>query len=176
VWELRVDGFATADDASLTVDVPPGLERLVYLQDALEVAEGATMNVALRGGEGHDAVLAHLVGIAGAGRYEFLADGDAGDDLLAVLTRDLDIADGAVMTFDLLGGADDDVLGLRTPAEVAPRQSITHALTGGTGTDACFTAQDVAVTACERFEPVGDELLSRIETTFGEALADVWRQ
>ncbi|MFW6089662.1 MAG: hypothetical protein ACODAB_07910, partial [Gemmatimonadota bacterium] len=176
VWELRTDGFATAGEASLTVDIPPGLERLVYLQDALEVADGATVTVALQGGDGDDDMLAHLIGISGAGRYEFMADGGAGAELLAVLTRDLDIADGAVMAFDLAGGDGDDVLGLRTPAEVAPRTSITHALTGGTGTDACFTAQDVAVTACERFEPVGDELLSRIETTFGEALADVWRQ
>lgn len=175
-WQLRANGFATAGDASLVVDIPPGLERLVYLQNDVEVADGATMKVELQGDDVDDAMLAHLIGISGAGRYEFLADGGAGSELLAALTRDLDAGGGAEMVFTLLGGDGDDVLGLERPAGIAPGTPISHSLTGGTGTDSCFTSRDVPVTACERLEPIGDELPSLIEATFGTTLADVWRQ
>ncbi|NIQ58717.1 MAG: hypothetical protein GWN02_17245 [Gemmatimonadetes bacterium] len=175
-WEIQANGFVTAGSGSVIADIPPALERLVYLQGALEVAQGATMRVDLQGADIGDAVLAHLIGVSGAGRYEFLADGGPGADLLAVLTRGLDASGGATMAFDVSGGGDDDVLGLARPTDIVPGTPIAHALAGGAATDACFTPQTVSVTACERLEPIGDELLRLIETTFGAQLADVWRQ
>lgn len=175
-WEIQANGIETAGSGSLGVDIPPGLKRLVYLQNALELADGATMSVALQGGDGDDAVLAHLLGISGAGQFDFLADGGAGGDLLPVLTRDLDATAGVGLAFDLLGGDGDDILGLARPANIAAGTPIAHTIAGGAGTDACYASQDVSVTACERLEAIGDELLRLIEGTFGTALADVWRQ
>lgn len=172
-WEIRARGVATADSGSLVVDVPPGLERLVYLQDDAMVADGSTLQVTLAG-DSATAMLAHLIGVSGAGRYDFLADGGAGSALQAVLTRDL-TATGAGFAFNLSGGAGDDALGLDRPA-LGPNAPVTHTIAGGTGTDTCWAAQDVAVTGCAQVGPIGDELLRRIETTFGTALADVWRQ
>jgi hypothetical protein len=176
-WEIDVNGLATTVDASLVVDIPPGLERLVYLQNAVQVADGATVKVALRGAADADAVLAHLIGISGAGRFELLADGVAGNDLLAALTRDLDTAGGAAMAFDISGGDGDDVLGLDAPASIVSGGPIVHAIAAGTGTaDACFAPPEVASTGCERREAIGDELLRLLESVFGQELADVWRQ
>ncbi len=172
-WEVAAAGLATAGSGAIGVDAP-GLERLVYLQDAVQLPQGASLDVALAGGDG-TAILAHLIGITGPGRYDFLADGGAGGELLAVLTRDLDAAGGAGMAFNLAGGDGDDVLGLDRPA-ITPGTPIAHTAAGGTGTDACFMPQEVAVTGCERLEPIGQELLGLIETTFGATLADVWRQ
>lgn len=175
-WEIQANGIATAGSGSLVVDIPPGLERLVYLQNALVLADGATMSVALQGGDGDDAVLAHLLGISGAGQFDFLADGSAGGDLLPVLTRDLDATAGVGMAFNLLGADGDDVLALARPANIAAGTPIAHAIAGGAGTDVCYASQDVSVTACERLEAIGDELLRLIEGTFGTDLADVWRR
>ena len=174
-WEIRVGGLTTSGDAGLIVDGPPGLDRLVYLQDALKMAAGATVTVRLEGSAAADAVLAHLIGIGGAGRFELLTSGDPGDDLLAVLTRDLDAAGGAEMAFHVLGGDGDDVVGLAVPPGLAPGSPIVHTVTGGSGTDACFTSQGVPVTQCARVEEIGEELLSLLESTFGQALAEVWR-
>ena len=174
-WELRVGGLATTADASLGVQVPPGLERLVYLQDAVEVAGGANMKVALQGGAADDAVLAHMIGVTGGGHFDLLADGGAGDDLLAVMTRDLDGAGGAEMAFTLSGGDGTDVLGLARPAGIEPGTPFVHVVAGGAGSDACFTSQDVAATECERLEAIGEELLTLLESEFGAELAEVWK-
>jgi hypothetical protein len=173
-WELRTAGFATADSGSILVEAAPGLERLVYLQDTLKLAQDASTSVTLDGADGV-AVLAHLIGIAGAGRYDFKAVGGSGAELLAVLTRDLDPAGGAGFGFNLSGGAGNDVLGLYRPADILSTAPIAHAIAAGADTDACFAPQDVAVTGCERLEPIGQELLGLIEATFGAVLADVWR-
>jgi hypothetical protein len=173
-WEIQANGFATAGSGSLVVNAPPGLERLVYLQNGVEVADGGRLEVTLTGAA-PDAMLAHLIGISGAGQFGFLADGGASSGLLAVLTRDL-TATGAGFGFNLSGGDGDDVLGLDRPAGLAPGTPITHAISGGTGADACFASQEVSVTGCEGLEAIGAELLRLIEATFGAALADVWRQ
>jgi hypothetical protein len=38
------------------------------------------------------------------------------------------------------------------------------------------TSTSPAVTGCEQLETIGHPLLRMIETTFGTALADLWRQ
>ena len=175
-WELHVAGLETAGDASLSVQGAPGLERLIYLQDAVEVGTGAALKVALQGSDGPDAMLAHLLGVSGAGRLDFLADGGGGGDILAALTRDLDASGGAEMTFDLLGGDGDDMLGLGAPAGLARDGPIRHAIAAGTGSDACFTPQTVPATDCDRREEIGEELLKLLETLFGVERVEVWRE
>ena len=170
-WEVRVGGLAVADSGSLAIDAPAALERLVYLQSSVAVGDGAAVDVTLSGAA---ATLAHLIGIAGAGRYDFAADGQAAG-LRAVLTRDL-LATGAGFGFTLAGGPGNDVLGLDRPGTAsASNAPITHALAGGAGTDACYAPQDVAVTGCEQLDAIGETLIGQIEATFGAALADVWR-
>lgn len=172
-WEVRAAGLAVADSGSIVVDAPPGLERLVYLQDDATVADGASMDVTLNG-DSAVAMLAHLIGVSGAGRYDFGAGAGAASPLVAVLTRDL-TATGAGFGFNLAGGTGDDALGLDRPA-LGSNAPVSHAIAGGTGSDTCYAAQDVAVTGCEQLDTISDALIRMIETTFGTALADVWRQ
>lgn len=170
-WEVRLDGLAAADSVRLAIDAPTALERLVYLQDSVAVADGAAVEVALSGAS---STLAHLVGIAGAGRYDFGADGEAAG-LRAVLTRDL-VPTGAGFGFTLAGGGSSDVLGLDRPGTASGSNfPITHTMAGGAGTDSCYAPQDVAVTGCEQLDPIGEPLIGQIEAVFGTALADLWR-
>ncbi|MFW5947395.1 MAG: phage baseplate assembly protein V [Gemmatimonadota bacterium] len=174
-WELRSASLTVADSGALTVDVPPGLERLVYLQDSTAIADGAHVQVTLAG-DSAVAMLAHLVGIAGAGRYDLGATAGPASPIHAVLTRDL-APTGGGFAFNVSGAAGDDVLGLDRPAAASTSNApITHALAGGAGSDACYAPQDVAVTGCEQIDGVGEVLIRHIEGTFGTALADVWRQ
>lgn len=175
-WTLGLANTRVTGDAEIVVDAPPGLERIVYLQDVLEVAAGASLGVALQGDAGSDALLAHLLGLSASGRYELVAGGGTGNDLLALLTRNLVTTGAGTMTFDVTGGDGDDVLGLDAPAGLDPAGPILHGLAAGAGTDACFGPQEVPATGCERLEPVGQELLSRIETTFGTDLVQPWRE
>jgi hypothetical protein len=92
-----------------------------------------------------------------------------------VLTGDLTATDAA-FDFNVSGSPGDDVLGLARPAGIASGGPIRHAHAGGAGTDSCYAPQEVGVTGCEQLEAIGDPLLRMAETTFGTALADVWRQ
>ncbi|HUE96238.1 MAG TPA: hypothetical protein VMN39_06240 [Longimicrobiaceae bacterium] len=119
-------------------------------------------------------ILAHLLGLSGAGQYGFPAESGPEGALDVVLTGDL-TATGAAFDLNVSGGPGDDVLGLARPADIASGGPIRHALAGGAA-DNCYAPQEVAVTGCEQLEAIGHPLLGMIETTFGTALADLWRQ
>jgi hypothetical protein len=64
---------------------------------------------------------------------------------------------------------------LRLP-HLRPGTSGTRLHLAGGAADNCYAPHEVAVTGCEQLEAIGHPLLRMIETTFGTALADLWRQ
>jgi hypothetical protein len=174
-WTLQVSDLHTSGETSVAVEPGPAVDRIVYLQDAVEVGAGATMKMTLQGHDGPDAVLAHLIGLSGAGHFDFLADGGAGDDVLAALTRDLEPASGGAMAFQLKSADGDDFLGLLPPSGLSRDGPIAHALDAGIGSDVCFTTGEVPALQCERREEVTEELLEILESLFGTDLVEEWR-
>lgn len=88
-WSIELGDVVLSGAASLTASAGGEVRRLVYVQENAELMAGSSLEVALQGHSGDDAMLGHLLGVSGDGKLAFLADAAMGNNTAAVLTRDL---------------------------------------------------------------------------------------
>lgn len=173
-WTLEVHGLNVGARASITGVAGGEVRRMIYLQDSLRVGAGATVDVALDGHAGADAILAHLFGVVGDGTFGFLADGGGGGDFVAAQTRALSGSGTGGLSFDVRGGDGDDTAAVAAPADLQRIGAVAHLLNGGAGTDACHVSTNVSADACETVEGITDQLRQILADLFGVDLASEW--
>lgn len=173
-WTLDLSDLALAGTTAVTGNAGGEVRRLVYVQSAVELTTGSSLDVALHGHTGNDAMLAHLLGLSGDGSFGFLADGGTGSDVVATLTRDLSASGGGAWSFEVRGGDGDDVAAMQTPADLQRSGPVSHLVTAGTGTDSCYASATVAATDCATREAITTQFLQILTDVFGPTLAGEW--
>jgi hypothetical protein len=175
--ELQVSDLVAGGTIDVTVQPRGAVDRAVYLQDRVALAGGAAMTVALEGDAGPDALLAHVTGLSTqAGAFDLSADGGDGDDVIAVLVRDVDLGDDGEAAFEVRGGDGTTFLALSPPPETTRTDPAEYRINGEAGVATCYAADVVAATGCERREGIGDELHRLLDGRFGEDRTDAWRE
>lgn len=173
-WSLELGDVALSGTASLTASAGGEVRRLVYVQENVELMAGSSLEVALQGHSGDDAILGHLLGVSGDGKLAFLADAAMGNDTAAVLTRDLSTSGAGELSVEARGGDGDDVLGLQSPADLQRIGPTSHLITGGGADNQCFASTTVAATDCTTREGITERFLQILTELFGATLASEW--
>ena len=173
-WSLEFGDVVLSGVASLMANAGGEVRRLVYVQENAELVAGSSLEVALLGHSGDDAMLGHLLGVSGDGKLAFLADAAMGNNTAAVLTRDLATSGAGELSFEARGGEGDDVLGLQSPADLQRIGPTSHLITGGGAYDQCFASMTVAATDCTTREGITEQFLQILTELFGATLASEW--
>lgn len=173
-WSIELADVVLSGAASLTASAGGEVRRLVYVQENTELMAGSSLEVALLGHSGDDAILGHLLGVSGDGKLAFLADAAMGNNTAAVLTRDLSTPGAGELSFEARGGDGDDVLGLQSPADLQRIGPTSHLITGGGAYNQCFASTTVAATDCTTREGITEQFLQILTELFGATLASEW--
>lgn len=173
-WSIELGDVVLSGAASLMASAGGEVRRLVYVQESVELMAGSSLDVALQGHSGNDAMLGHLLGVSGDGKLTFLADGAMGSDTAAILTRDLSTAGAGELSFEARGGDGDDLLGLQSPTGLQRIGPTSHLITGGGAYNQCFASTTVVVTGCTTREGITEPFLQILTELFGEILASEW--
>lgn len=167
--DLRVAG-----SFSMAVDAGAG-SPVGYYQDRIATENHlATVEVQLRGGDTDNAMAAVLTGIAGDGRFRFLADGGEGSNSIAALARDLHPGSDGEISLEVLGGDGDDTLALGLLVGLDAPGTITGRIHGGGGSDTCYGTANVMFQNCAAVKEPGERMLTWLRRVFNPEYEDVW--